>query len=218
MLQKSTLDFLKVVKKNNNREWFAINRAKYDAAKNDFELFVNKLILQLAKLDSSLKNVQAKDCIFRIYRDVRFSKNKDPYKTNFGAVVIQGGRKSDLACFYIQVEPGNSFIAGGRWMPQPDHLKEIRNEIFYNSSKFKKIISDKSFKKCFNTLSDIKLKTAPKGFDKDFKDVELLKYTSFIVETKVDDKIITSKNIFKKSADVFKAMQPLLKFLNEATH
>lgn len=218
MLNKSTLNFLQSLKKNNNREWFEKNRDKYEAAKKDFEEFVTRLIAQLAKADASLKDVKAKDSVFRIYRDVRFSKNKDPYKTNFGAVVVQGGRKSDKACFYIQVEPKNSFIAGGRWMPEADHLKEIRGEIFYNTAKFKKILADKVFKKTFKDLSDIKLKTAPKGFDKNFKDIELLKYTSFIVDTPVDDKTLTSKNLYKKCSDVHKAMIPLLKFLNGATH
>lgn len=217
MLQKSTLDFLKALKKNNNRVWFEKNRAKYELAKNDFEQFINKLIPVLGKQDASLKGLDAKKCVFRIYRDVRFSKNKDPYKTNFGAVITEGGRKSEKACFYIQVEPGNTFIAGGRWMPQPDDLKEIRKEIFYNTKKFKKILSEKSFVKHFKKLSDVKLKLPPKGFDKNFADVELLKYTSYIVETSVKDTVLLSATIFKHCSEVYKAMLPFLKFLNEAT-
>jgi uncharacterized protein (TIGR02453 family) len=217
MLQKSTLEFLKALKKNNNRDWFEKNRSKYDLAKEDFIVFINKLITELSKQDATLKGETAKDAIFRIYRDVRFSKNKDPYKTNFGAVVCRGGRKSDRACFYIQVEPGNSFIAGGRWMPQPDHLKDIRKEIFYHIKDFKKILSDKTFKKIFKELSDVKLKLAPKGFDKNFPDIELLKYTSYIVETPLNDKSLTNKSLVKQCAVVYKAMLPLLKFLNAAT-
>ena len=217
MLQKTTLDFLKLLKKNNDRNWFEKNRGKYEIAREDFTVFVNKLIAELGKQDPSLKGITAKDCMFRIYRDVRFSKNKDPYKTNFSAVVCEGGRKSDKACFYIQVEPGATFIAGGRWMPQPDHLKDIRQEIFYNTKGFKKIISDKTFKKLFKTLSDVKLKTAPKGFDKEFADIELLKYTSFIVETPVSDKQLLDKSLIKQCSIVHKAMLPFLKFLNEAT-
>lgn len=216
MLQKSTLDFLKVLKKNNNRDWFEKNRTKYEAARVDFASFINNLITELGKQDSSLKGETAKDSIFRIYRDVRFSKNKDPYKTNFGAVVCKGGRKSDRACFYIQVEPGNSFIAGGKWMPQGDQLKDIRQEIFYRTKDFKKILNEKSFKKYFGKLSDLKLKLPPKGFDKSFTDIELLKYTSFIVETPLKDSDLLSKNIYKKCSEVFKGMKPLLDFLNEA--
>jgi len=218
MLQKSTLDFLKALKKNNDRDWFEKNRAKYEVAREDFTEFVNTLITELSKQDSSLKGETSKDSVFRIYRDVRFSKNKDPYKTNFGAVVCDGGRKSDKACFYIQVEPGTSFIAGGRWMPSPEHLKEIRQEIFYNLKDFKKILSDKTFKKYFKTLSDTKLKLAPKGFDKNFSDIELLKYTSFIVETPVNDKQLMSKSLIKYCSVVYKAMMPLLSFLNGATN
>lgn len=216
MLQTSTLDFLKNVKKNNNREWFEKNRAKYEAARQDFAEFISKLITEIAKHDATVKGVQAKDCIFRIYRDVRFSKNKDPYKTNFGAVVGAGGRKSDKAIFYMQVEPGNSFVAGGKWMPPAPQLKDIRQEIFYNVNDFKKILNEKSFKKNFKELSDIKLKTAPKGFDKEFPDIELLKYTSYIAETKVDDKILLSKNVYKHCAALHKAMMPFQKFLNDA--
>jgi|SRR6185436_1592030 len=218
MLQKSTLDFLKSLKKNNNRDWFEKNRDKYENAREDFIVFVNRLIEELSKQDASLKGVKAKDSIFRIYRDVRFSKNKDPYKTNFGAVVCQGGRKSDRACFYIQVEPGNSFIAGGKWMPQGDQLKDIRKEIFYHTKEFKKILNEKSFKKHFGKLSDIKLKLPPKGFDKNFADLELLKYTSFIVDTPLKDADLISKNIFKTCSTVSKAMKPLLDFLNKATN
>jgi uncharacterized protein (TIGR02453 family) len=218
MLQKSTLEFLKALKKNNNRDWFEKNRGRYESARENFTVFINKLIAELSKQDASLKGVTAKDSIFRIYRDVRFSKNKDPYKTNFGSVVCQGGRKSDRACFYIQVEPGNSFIAGGRWMPSTEHLKDIRKEIFYHTKDFKKILSDKTFKKLFNELSDIKLKLAPKGFDKNFPDLELLKYTSYIIETPLKDKTLMDKSLIKQCAVVHKAMLPLLNFLNRATN
>jgi uncharacterized protein (TIGR02453 family) len=217
MLQESTLAFLKALKKNNNRDWFEKNREKYESARVDFYDFINKLIADLSKQDASLKGVTAKDSIFRIYRDVRFSKNKDPYKTNFGSVVCKGGRKSDRACFYIQVEPGNSFIAGGGWMPSTDHLKDIRKEIFYHTKDFKKILYDKRFKKIFKELSDIKLKLAPKGFDKNFPDLELLKYTSYLVEMPLSDKLLTEKSLIKQCAVVHKAMLPLLNFLNKAT-
>ncbi|MEO5571451.1 MAG: DUF2461 domain-containing protein [Bacteroidia bacterium] len=218
MLQKSTLDFLKALQKNNDRDWFEKNRAKYEVAREDFTEFVNTLITELSKQDASLKGETAKNSMFRIYRDVRFSKNKAPYKSNFSAVVCNGGRKSDRACFYIQVEPGASFIAGGRWMPSSEHLKDIRKEIFYHTKDFKKILSDKTFKKFFKILSDAKLKLAPKGFAKDFPDIELLKYTSFIVEAPVSDKLLADKSLIKQCSVVYKAMMPLLKFLNGATN
>ena len=217
MIAKSTLDFLGALRKNNNREWFQKNRDRYDAAKENMEEFVEALIAELGKADKSLKGLRPKDCLFRIYRDVRFSKNKSPYKSNFGAVISAGGRKTDQAGFYIQVEPGNAFIAGGRWMPSPEHLKEIRQEILYNSAAFKKVLGAKDFKKNFKSLHDSRLKLAPKGFDKDFKDIELLKYTSYIVDTPVPDKVLLSKNAFAHCRKVQAAMMPLLKFLNKAT-
>ncbi len=216
MIQKSTLDFLKDLKRNNDRKWFEKNKPRYESAKNNFEEFVTMLITALGKKDKSLKGVRAKDCTFRIYRDVRFSKDKSPYKSNFGAVIGAGGRKSEKACFYIQVEPGNSFIAGGRWMPSPEDLKDLRKEIFYNTAAFKKILNEKNFKKHFKTLYDSKLKLAPKGFDKNFKDIELLKYTSYIVDSAVPDKIVLSKNIFIHCEKIYSSMMPLLKFLNKA--
>jgi uncharacterized protein (TIGR02453 family) len=132
-------------------------------------------------------------------------------------VVSAGGRKSEKAGFYIQVEPGGSFIAGGRWMPSPEHLKEIRREIFYNAPAFKKILAAKDFKKHFGALYDSRLKRAPKGFDKEFPDIEWLKYTSYIVETPLPDKLLLSKNILSHCRKVHAAMQPLLRFLDKAT-
>ncbi|MBK8413382.1 MAG: DUF2461 domain-containing protein [Bacteroidetes bacterium] len=138
MITKRTLDFLKALKKNNNREWFDVNRSKYEEAKADFEKFVETLLPLLSKENSKLKDLKVKDCVFRIYRDVRFSKNKDPYKTNFGAYFVEGGKKSSKAGYYIQIEPGNSFLAGGCWMPEAPVLKAIRQEIDYNLKDFEK--------------------------------------------------------------------------------
>jgi len=216
MLQLSTLAFLKALKKNNNREWFEKNRGKYELAKEDFEQFVGELIKELAKSNPALGGLKVKDCVFRIYRDVRFSKNKAPYKTNMGAYFVEGGKKSDKAGFYIQVEPGNSFIAGGCWMPQAPQLKAIRQEIDYNLPDFEKVIHEKSFKKLFGELSDMRLKTTPKGYDSSNPAITHLRQTSFIVETALDDKLFVSKTIVKKCGAVFTSMQPFLKFLNTA--
>jgi uncharacterized protein (TIGR02453 family) len=216
MLQLSTIAFLKALKKNNNREWFEKNRGKYELAKEDFEQFVGEVIKELSKSNPALGNLKVKDCVFRIYRDVRFSKNKAPYKTNMGAYFVEGGKKSDKAGFYIQVEPGNSFMAGGCWMPLAPQLKAIRQEIDYNLADFEKVIHEKSFKKLFGELSDTKLKTTPKGYDSSNPAIDHLRQTSFIAQTAIEDSLFVSKTLVKKCGTVYASMSLLLKFLNTA--
>lgn len=217
MLQPATLSFIKDIKKNNTRDWFEKNKPRYENAKTNFENFVTEILNHFVKINPKLKDLEARKCTFRIYRDVRFSKNKDPYKTNMGAFINEGGKKMELAGVYIHIEPGGkSFIAGGRYMPDAPSLKAIRQEIEYNTNAFKKVISEKSFKKYFGGLEDLKLKTNPKGFDKDFADIDLIKYTSYIATRELDDKTIASKTFVKELAASYKSMMPLIKFLNEA--
>ncbi len=216
MLQLSTLAFLKALKKNNNREWFEKNRGKYELAKEDFETFVAAMLKELTKINPALGNLEVKDCVFRIYRDVRFSKNKVPYKTNMGAYFAEGGKKSDKAGFYIQAEPGSGFVAGGCWMPQAPQLKAIRQEIDYNFEEFENILSAKPFKKLFSELSDSRLKTTPKGYEAINPAIHHLRQTSFIVEISFDDKDFHNKNLVKNCATIYNTMMPFLKFLNTA--
>ncbi len=216
MLNPSTLSFLKSLKKNNDREWFEKNRAKYELAKVDHAQFTASLIKELSKINPALGSLEVKDCVFRIYRDVRFSKNKAPYKTNLGCYFVEGGKKSDKAGFYIQVEPGNSFVAGGCWMPPAPSLKAIRQEIDYNLADFEKILKEKKFKSIFGGLADMKLKTTPKGYTPETPGIEYIKHTSFIVETALADADFTSKSIVKKCVDIYKVQYPFLKFLNTA--
>jgi uncharacterized protein (TIGR02453 family) len=216
MLQQSTLDFLKSLKKNNDRDWFEKNRSKYEMAKADHEKFTQELIKELSKINPALRSLAVKDCVFRIYRDVRFSKNKAPYKTNLGWYFVEGGKKSDKAGFYIQVEPGNSFVAGGCWMPPAPILKAIRQEIDYNLNDFEKILKEKKFKTVYGGLSDMKLKTNPKGYGADNPAIDHLRQTSFIAQTSISDKEFTAKTIIKKITDSYKAIYPFLKFLNTA--
>ncbi len=219
MIQKSTLDFLKTLKKNNNKDWFDKNKDKYLAAKQNIETMTDELIKSFSAFDKKLSGLKTKDCIFRIYRDVRFSKNKTPYKTNMGCAISPGGRKAEEAGFYIHIEPGKSFLAGGRWMPSSDHLKKIRQEIDYNGKKFHSILSDKNFIKEFDKLDDseeYKLSRPPKGYDKDHPDVEWLKLNSYIVWHEYNEKDIMSKNFVKEMAKTAKTMKPFLDFLNEA--
>ena len=217
MLQKTTLDFLNDLKKNNKKDWFERNKPNFEKAKLDFEVFISELFFQLAKTNKNLIGVDPKKCIFRIYRDARFSKNKEPYKTNFGAAISETGKSMETALFYIHIEPGNnSLIAGGRYMPDSASLRKLREKILENPKEFKKILSEKKFKSLFSELSDMKVKTVPRGFFKDHPEIELLKYTSYIVEKKIDDKLLLSPDFSKLCTEAYKVLFPLLKYLNKS--
>lgn len=217
MLSKSTLDFLKALKKNNNRNWFEKNRSRYENANEDVRQLTDKLISELSKVNPKLKVLAPKDCLFRIYRDVRFSKDKSPYKINMGASFNEGGKKAETAGLYFHVQPGNeSFIAGGRWEPSADHLKKIRQEIDYHTDEFVSILKNKTFKKYFPELGDYKLSRAPKDYSPDHPHIGLLKYTSYIVWRKMKDSDLLSRSLVKKSGEIYKVMFPFLNFLNRA--
>lgn len=215
-IEKSTLDFLTQLKKNNNREWFTANKDKYLAAHANVTAFVGELLVQIGKFDKTAIGLDPKKCVFRIYRDVRFSKDKSPYKTNFGASMAGGGKGlTGRAGFYMHLESGNGFLAGGVYMPEPDRLKLIREDISMEGKKFLKVINDKAFKKNFGGLSDEeKLSTAPKGFDKEDPMVEYLKYKSYIAYHEMDSKTILSPKFSAYCVDIFKSMVPFNNFLN----
>jgi uncharacterized protein (TIGR02453 family) len=217
MIEKTTLDFLKKLTKNNNRDWFEKNREDYLKAKTDVEAFTEQLIKSIAKFHPEIGLLNAKNCVFRIFRDVRFSKDKSPYKTNMGAYISEGGKKGNKAGYYLHIQPnGQSFLAGGMYMPEPALLNAIRQEIDYNTDEFKGIINKKSFKNTFGGLEGEKLKAVPKGYDKNHPDIELLKYKSYIVWHKLDDKALTQKDFLKKATAVFKELYPFNQFLNRA--
>lgn len=210
-------DFLKELTKNNNREWFHANKHKYEKAKQEFELFVNELIPLIQKFDNTIPLMKASDCMYRIYKDIRFSNNKDPYKLNFGAVITRGGRKSPYAGYYFHFELGGSFLAGGMWHPEPDILKRVRNDIYNNIDEFKEIINNKTFKKYFGNFDDDeKLKRSPKEYSAEWPDIELLKFKNFVAYHPLSDEDFKKKDLLKYSIDVFKAMQPFDRFLNES--
>src|ERR1035437_3886704 len=214
MINKSTLEFLAELSKNNNKEWFDKNRPSYEIAKSNFREFVEELISNVSKFDLSIKHLLAKDCIFRINRDVRFSKNKDPYKNNFGAILAPGGKKSFAAGYYFQLQPNASFVAGGMWQPPGPQINAIRQEIDYNANEFKKIISNKKFKEYFGELSnEDKLKSVPKGYDKTHPEIELLKHKSFIVSHDLKDKEVVSDNLVENVITIFGAMHSFNSFL-----
>lgn len=216
MIPSVIFEFLKELTVNNNKEWFQENKPKYQQAKKEFESYVNELIAIVHAIDPTVGHPHAKDCIFRIFRDVRFSKDKTPYKNNFGAYVAHGGRKSPYGGYYLHIEPDNSFIGGGIYCPQPNVLKAVRESIVEYPDDYKKIIEDKSFKKVFPEIWGDRLKTAPKGFPKDDPNIDLIKLKSYTLITALSDKQIGSKNIENKISEVFKIMKPYNDFLNSA--
>ncbi|MBI3518810.1 MAG: DUF2461 domain-containing protein [Bacteroidetes bacterium] len=212
---ETTLKFLKQLAKNNNKEWFDANRKTYEIAKEEFTAIVKQVIDKSSGFDPQLAGLEAKKCLFRINKDIRFSKDKSPYKLNMGASINPGGKKEMGAGYYIHIEPGKSFLAGGCYMPLPDVLAKIRQEIDYNGTDFKKILNSKDFKTYFTSLSDEndKLKTAPKGYPKDHPDLGLLQHKHYIVVHQLKDEDVLNKNFPVHATKVFKAMLPLNQFL-----
>lgn len=220
MLAASTIKFLRDLKKNNNKLWFDANRKAYEAAKADFAFFIQAVIDAHSKNDSSIKDLKAKDCIFRINRDVRFSKDKSPYKTNMGASINKGGKKAwNSAGYYFHLEPGSCFAGGGIYMPEAETLKKIRQEIDYNLPDFKKILTSKKFKPVYGDLdrsAEYTLSRVPKGYEPDNPAAEYLKLKSFIGMMKVNDADLTSKDLVKKITAGFEALQPVINFINQS--
>ncbi len=216
MIQPATLKFHADLAQNNTREWLEANRKAYEAAKDNFEETVESLLKKLVPVEPALEGQKAKDCIFRIHRDIRCSKDKTPYKTHFGALFSKGGKNHEGAGYYLHVEPGKSFAGGGMWMPMPPQLKALRQEIDYNFKEFQAIIDDKKFKKLFGAIEGEKLVRPPKDYDAENPAIEYLKMKSFTAGHHVTDKDLTSKAFEDKIVDVFGAMKDFIGFLNRA--
>jgi len=214
--KNSIINFLIDLSNNNHKEWFDNHKESYLKAKLEMEELVQKIIEEFSKYDPNIADQQAKKCVFRIYRDVRFSKNKAPYKNNMGGFIVPGGKKSGKAGYYLHLEPGNSFIAGGVYMPESANLKKVREEILYNIDDFKKIIKAKSFMKNFGAVNGEKLKRPPKGFPADFEDIELLKFKSYTVLHPVSDDLVSSPEFSDKVIEIFKQMKDFNHFINIA--
>jgi uncharacterized protein (TIGR02453 family) len=211
------IKFLKALGKNNNREWFEKNKPMYLEAKANFDVFIAKQLQELIKIDESLAGLDPKKLTFRIYRDVRFSKDKRPYKTNFGAAFSASGKGLGRPGYYMHIEPGKSFVAGGLFQPEPDVLAKVRQEIDYNGDKLNKIMKAKKFASLYSGFWDEdKLKSTPKGYPKDHKYSDWLKLKSLIVTHEFSDKIVLDKKFLKTSTDAFKTVKPLNDFLAEA--
>lgn len=220
MISSQTLTFLKKLKNNNNKIWFDENREKYIAVKNDFEIFISELLQKMILFDSDLKDLSAKDCIFRINRDIRFSKDKTPYKINRSASFNKGGKKSIHAGYYFHLQPGgNSFVGGGLWMPQPEELKKLRQEIDYCFPEFKNIIEAPAFVKHYRKLEEDEMRmlvNVPKGYDKENPAALFLRMKSFVATKSITDTEVLSSSLIKEVVLAFKALMPLVKFINRA--
>ena len=220
MLQSSTIKFLRDLKKNNNKPWFDAHRNDYDNARSDYAQFIQKVIDLQAKNDPSLRNVVAKDCLFRMNRDIRFSKDKTPYKTNFGASIKKEGKKAiHIPGYYFHLEPGNSFAGGGLYNRMTEELKKVRQEIDYNLDAFKRIIGSKKFREVYGGLSkdaEYVLSRVPKGYEADNPAAEFLKMKSFVAMTPIKDAELSSKDLLKKVSTAFETLQPMLTFINQS--
>jgi len=217
MLTNDTLKFLSELAKNNNKNWFEANRKRYENAQTEIKDFTETWIKNYGKKDDTIAFLEPKKCIFRINRDVRFSTNKDPYKNNLGSYLNKGGKSSNTAGFYLHIEPKNCFFGAGNYMPMPDELAKIRQEIDYNFADFKKIISSKKFKDNFGDLSlENKLKRPPKGYDETNDAIEYLKLKGFTVFKKISDEELTSKDFVKTITELSSTVKPLVDFLNNA--
>lgn len=216
MTLTKSISFLKKLEYNNNREWFHENKETYNAAKKEFEDFINLLIPLVAEIDKTVEGTNAKNCIFRIYRDVRFSKDKRPYKTNFGAYINEGGKKCINAGYYFHLEPGGCFAGGGIYMPPTPILTKVRTQIMENTQEYLSIINDEHFKTTFGKVEGEKLKSAPRGFSKDYEHIELLKFKSYTATKAFAEKKVLSENFINVLISTFKTLKPFNDFINNA--
>ena len=207
-INRSTLQFLKDLKKNNNRPWFTEHKPTYAKAQANVKDFMQELELRLSEHD-----VIEGHRVYRIYRDVRFSKDKTPYKSGLGCGFTRAteARRGGL---YVQIEPGNSFVGGGFWGPSAPDLRRIRNEIAVDAAPLRKVLADTSFKYLFGSLQGQTLKTAPKGFDKEHPDIDLLRYKQFLVSRTFTDKEVLSESFLEECDLTFRAMRPFFDFMS----
>ncbi len=212
----TTLGFLEDLAQNNHREWFTENKASYEQAKKEFQMLVKTLIQEIGLFDADIAPLEVKHCVFRINRDIRFSKNKSPYKDNFGASLQKGGKKANTAGYYVHIQPQASFIGGGIYMPPSADLAKIRQEIDYNAEEFRELLNAEDFQKLFGKLHGDALRTAPKGYQRDNPNIDLLRMKSFVVIQPCTDALVKGENFKKTILDAALAMKPVIDFLNRA--
>lgn len=225
MQAKRILKFLTEIKANNTREWYAAHKDEYSAVRHDFEEGVSKAIVHIAEFDSSIKHITAKDAMFRFYRDTRFSPDKSPYKTHFGAYIAAHGKKALHGGYYIHLEPGHCLVScGNYWLPT-NILTSCRNEIMANIDQWRKIVEDKRFVNMFghpgeNTWDSPKgfglerLKTAPAGFPRDYEFIQYIRMKDFCCWKAVPDSFFEGDQWFDEMAKILKVGKPMMDFIN----
>lgn len=214
---ETILEFLKALARNNNREWFNENKKVYQESLELFRAFTGEILSQMAKFDPSLAGIEAKDSIFRIYKDVRFSKDKSPYKTHFGCWMTKGGRKSSDAGYYFHLEPDNTFMAAGVYMPPKDQLKLIRQEIVFNPKAYLDIIRDPAIAGRYERGGkEDMLKKGPADFPKDFEFLEEIKYKHFIFSKNYSNDELIQDGFAAILTDDFRGLLPLVDYMNHA--
>lgn len=212
---KEILDFLRRLAANNDREWFNAHKDEYKEVKAKVESLTQKLIDALTEIEPEAAMLTPADCLYRIYRDTRFSADKTPYKTHIGIYINpHGGKKSEFCGYYLHLEPGECNVSGGAWFPEAPLLKEYRSEIYHNIDEYVGIIENPDFKNAFFPLWQEPLKTAPKGFPKEWEYIDLLKPKSFVYTAPLTDRAVCSKNIVKKVSDLFRILKPYNDFFN----
>lgn len=219
MFQKSSLQFLTDLKRNNHKDWFDKNRQRYETAKANLEEFTAEMIRQISRFDESIAHLQVKECLFRINRDIRFSKDKTPYKTNLSMYISKGGKKAIYPGYYFHLEPGKSHVSGGLWMPLAPELKKIRQEIDYNWDEFQKIVTARKFRSVYGDFrrgSEELLTRAPKGYEEDNPAIGYLRFKSWVVSAPVTDAELQAKDLAKKTAARYEALFPLINFFSRA--
>jgi len=212
-LNKSNFEFLKTLEANNNREWFADNKELYQSQYNEVISFADEVLGSMNQHDH-LETPNGKKSLYRIYRDTRFSKDKTPYKTHWGGYLKRATAKL-RGGYYFHIQPGNTFVGGGFWSPNPADLKRIREEIAASDLELRNIITDKNFLKTFGELRGDQVKTAPKGFDKEHPAIDLLRYKQYLVMRKFSDEEALSPDFAQQVTEVFLHMRPFFDYMSE---
>lgn len=219
MLSKETLQFLEDLKVNNNRDWFLENKKRYEALKKDYHQLIADFLDAMKPLDPTLEMLEVKNCTFRINRDIRFSKDKSPYKTHLGIWMSAGAKNVESSGYYLHIENGSCFVGGGLYCPMPDQLQKIRKEINFFHDDLEEIINNKAFHSIYENLNrdeSTTLKNPPRGYEKDNPAIEFLKLKSFTASQKIDSKLVTQKDFVPKMVEKMMALKPLNDFLNRA--
>lgn len=212
-----TLDFLADLANHNKKEWMDDNKKRYNEAKGYVIELISEILEKASDFDKSLVGVEPKKTLFRINRDIRFSNNKDPYKTNFGASIVAGGRKSGNPGYYLHIKPGDNMVGGGLYQPDASTLQKVRQEIDYNGARIREIITDKSFTAVFKEpFGGDKLKTAPRGYPKDHPDLDLLQLKHYVFMNPLSDKQVTSSSLVDEVVHAYQTLHPFNQFLTEA--